>query len=80
MDRFWLYCAIILINSFLLLICSLRFKHIHSLMSICIQKMANFFPAFFCWEGMVDVNEKGKREGAKQHSSHTHNVTFSLGP
>lgn len=48
-------------------------------MNICIQKMASFFPALFCWEGMIFVNEKENREGAKQPSSHTHNVTSHWG-
>jgi len=64
MVRLWLSCAIILINGFPLSVCSLRFKHINSLMHICIHKTANFFLAFFCWEGLIAVNEKGNREGA----------------
>lgn len=62
--RLRLYYAIRLINSFPLLVCSLRLKHVHSLMNICIHKTANFFPAVFCWEGLIAVNEKVNREGA----------------
>lgn len=35
-------------------------------MNICIHKTVDFFPAFFRWEGLIAVNEKVNREGAKQ--------------
>lgn len=56
-------------------------------MNIHIHKTANFFPAFCFWEGLIAVNEKVNREGAKHDGAKRSGIaptlykeTFSLGP